>query len=272
MATDRTRRRTWTAAVLVTAILVVLYLSGGIVSGLRGVANLVVAPFDWTVSTIARPIGHLFAGVVNYSDVVSQNQKLRYELGQAQLRANQAWPLERQLQQLTTELHVPYVGALPRVAVQVTAISPTNFSATVDISKGRDSGILVGMPVVGNGGLVGTVISTTPHGATVRLITDTDSSIGVTDGHSAKSIIVTGQGVNSGLRATSVPLNTSVKTGTLLWTDGLQGGLFPPGLPVATVTSLTLTPGAATYDLTLNPSADLRHMTYLDVVQWEPST
>ena len=142
----------------------------------------------------------------------------------------------------------------------------------MDISKGRDSGILVGMPVVGNGGLVGTVISTTPHGATVRLITDTDSSIGVTDGHSAKSIIVTGQGVNSGLRATSVPLNTSVKTGTLLWTDGLQGGLFPPGLPVATVTSLTLTPGAATYDLTLNPSADLRHMTYLDVVQWEPST
>jgi cell shape-determining protein MreC len=41
------------------------------------------------------------------------------------------------------------------VAAQVTTISPTNFAATVEISKGRDSGILVGMPVVANGGLVG---------------------------------------------------------------------------------------------------------------------
>ena len=121
MATDRTRRRTWTIAVAVTALLSVLYFSGGVVLGLRSAANLVVNPFSWTVNAVARPIGHLFAGIVNYSDVVAQNQRLRYQLGQAELRANEGWAIERQLQEITTQLHVPFVGSLPVVAAQVTA-------------------------------------------------------------------------------------------------------------------------------------------------------
>ena len=64
------------------------------------------------------------------------------------------------------------------------------------------------MPVVGaTAGLVGRVISTTPDGATVRLITDTHSAVGVDlriGQHDARRL---GTGVNNGTRcATSVPL------------------------------------------------------------------
>jgi rod shape-determining protein MreC len=78
--------------------------------------------------------------------------------------------------------------------------------------------------------------------------------------------------VNDGLGATSVPLTSAIHTGTVLSTNGLDGGLFPPGLPVASVSKVTLTPGAATYNLSLHPLADLRDLLYLDVVLWEPST
>ena len=272
MATDRTRRRTWTIGATVSILLVVLYLSGGVVSGLRTAANFVTSPFSWSVNEIARPIGHMFAGAINYSDVVSQNQKLRYELGKAELKANEAWSENRQLEQLSTQLDVPFVGSLPTVTAQVTALSPTNFAATVDISKGLDSGVMAGMPVVANGGLVGIVTATTPHGATVRLITDVNSLIGATFGSGKTSIVVSGQGVNNGLGATAVPLTSSVRAGTVLSTNGLDGGLYPPGLPVAKVSKVTLTPGAATYNLSLHPLADLRNLVYLDVVLWEPST
>ena len=77
MATDRSKRRAWTLGVVVVAILTVLALTGGVLTGLRSAANVVVTPFNWTVNEIARPIGHLFAGAINYSDVVAQNQKLR---------------------------------------------------------------------------------------------------------------------------------------------------------------------------------------------------
>ena len=272
MATDRTRRRTWTIGASISVFLVVLYLSGGVVSGLRSAANFVVAPFSWSVNEIARPIGHMLAGAVNYSDVVAQNQKLRYELGRAEFKANEVTAIERQLHELTTQLMVPFVGTLATVAAQVTAVSPTNFAATVDISKGRDSGVLVGMPVVANGGLVGTVVATTPRGSTVRLISDVNSSIGVTFGNGTTSVVVSGQGVNNGLGATSVPLNAAIARGTVLSSDGLAGGLYPPGIPVASVSKVSLTPGAATYDLSLHPLADLRNVVYVDVILWEPST
>jgi len=272
VATDRSRRRAWTLGAIITLVITLLYLTVGVVSGLRSAANLVVAPFSWTINAIARPIGHLFAGAINYSDVVAQNQKLRYELGKAQLRINENWAFDREMQQLTTQLKVPFVGSMPVVTAQVTTISPTNFAATVDISKGRDDGVLVGMPVVANGGLVGMVISTTPRGATVRLITDVNSSIGVTYTGSNNSMIVSGRGVNNGLGASAVSLTTTLRPGTILSTDSQNGGIFPPGLPVAKVLSVSLTPGASTYDITLQPTADLHHLYYVDVVLWEPST
>jgi rod shape-determining protein MreC len=95
--------------------------------------------------------------------------------------------------------------------------------------------------------------------------------VGVTFKKGTTDLIVSGRGLNSGLGATSVPLGTSIAPGTKLSTDGLNGGLYPAGLPVATVQTVTLTPGAATYNLTLEPAADLRHLTYLDVVIWEPN-
>jgi cell shape-determining protein MreC len=66
-------------------------------------------------------------------------------------------------------------------------------------------------------------------------------------------------------------LGTAVAPGTKLSTDGLNGALYPPGLPVASVKTVTLTPGAATYNLTLQPAANLRQLSYLDVVIWEPA-
>jgi rod shape-determining protein MreC len=83
---------------------------------------------------------------------------------------------------------------------------------------------------------------------------------------------VSGRGVNNGLGATAIPLTTSISPGTIMATDGLEGGLYPPGLPVAKVSKVTLTPGAATYNLVLRPTANLRFLSYLDVVLWEPST
>lgn len=272
MATDHFKRRAWTLGVSTMVVVTVLYVTVGVTSGLRSLANVAVTPFSWSINALARPIGHLFAGAINYSDVVAQNERLRYQLGQAQMKANETWALERQLTELTTQLHVPFVGSLPTLAAQVTAFSPTSFAATFDISKGRNDGVMVGMPVVANGGLVGNIISTTPHGATVRLISDVNSAIGVTWVNSTTSLVVTGRGVNNGLDATSVSLTSVLAPGSILMTDGLQGGLYPPGLPVAKVRRVTLTPGAATYNLNLAPTADLRHLFYVDVVVWEPST
>ena len=267
------RRRLAVAGLVVAPLLLgVFQFTGGVTSGLRSTGNVIVSPFAWAIELVARPVGHLSSGALNYSEMVAQNKQLRYQLAQAQLRANESASIDRQLRQLAATLDVPYVNDLPTITAQVNEQSPTNFIASIGISKGTQEGVLVGMPVVGNGGLIGRVVATTLHGATIQLLTDAASSIGCTFGDGTLNAIVSGRGLNHALSVTAIPLKATLTPGTVFATNGLQGGLFPAGLPVAKVSGVTLTPGATTYDLKLKPVADLRNLSYVTVIAWEPGT
>lgn len=272
MAIVKRRRRAVAGLVAATIMLGVFQFTGGVACGLRSTGNVIVSPFAWTINLIARPVGHLSSGALNYSELVAQNKQLRYQLGQAQLRANESEATNRQLRELSATLDVSYVNSLPTITAQVNEQSPTNFIASIGISKGTNEGVLVGMPVVGNGGLVGRVVATTLHGATIQLLTDAASSVGCTFGDGTVNAIVSGRGLNHALSVTAVSLKATLTPGTIFATNGLQGGLFPVGLPVAKVTAVTLTPGATTYDLKLKPVAELQNLSYVTVIAWEPGT
>jgi len=271
VAISRARRRSITLTALAVLAAYSLYQAGGVVSGIKGVTGGILKPFSWTVNEIAQPIGHLFAGVVNYSDVVSQNQQLRTALGQATMQADQNAAAAQTLAQLEALLHLPFVGTTPTQVAQVVSVSPTNFAATITISKGAANGILVGMPVVANGGLVGSVISTTSSAATVRLVTDPNSSVAVTFGSQQVTALLAGRGVNEGLSVSNIPVTDPLSVGQVLVTSAQSGGIVPSGIPVAKVTSLSVTPGSSTYQAVVAPLADLGHLAFVDVLLWEPS-
>jgi rod shape-determining protein MreC len=106
----------------------------------------------------------------------------------------------------------------------------------------------------------------------VLLITDQTSTVGVTFANGGQPALVLGRGVNDPLAASAVQISSPLRPGAVFATDGLAGGLFPAGLPVATVRTITLTPGTSTYELTLRPASDLIHLSYVDVLLWEPAT
>jgi rod shape-determining protein MreC len=260
------------SGIIGTLIIVTIYVSGGVVAGAKSAAHAVVYPFSWAANFVARPVGHVFAGMIDYSDVESQNQHLRYLLGQETLRADENSLAAQQLSEIDKVLHLPFASSLGMVMAQVTVESPTNFSATVTIDKGQNDGVMDGMPVVADGGLAGRIIATTPHSSTVRLLTDTGSVVGATFANGATSVLVSGEGLNNPLNVSSIPVTSPISVGNLVSTDGLQGGLFPPGLPVGRVTKLLVNPGASTYSVSLAPTANLNTLAYVDVVLWEPST
>ncbi len=272
MASDRSRRRLVVTGVVATLIVVTVYLAGGVVAGVKGAARAVVFPFAWATDFVARPVGHMVAGMVDYSDLVAQNHQLREELGQATLRADENAAAAAQLRLMGQALHVPWVGSLGTLVAQVTTDSPTNFAATVTIDKGSDEGVMDGMPVVADGGLVGRVIAVSWHTCTVRLLSDTGSVVEATFGDGATSVLISGEGLNNPLNVSGIPETAPLGVGSLLSTDGLQGGLFPPGLPVGRVTKLLVSPGSSTYAVSLKPTANLNDLSYVDVVLWEPST
>ena len=274
----RSRRPRTTFLILVLAAVTIITLDarGGfhvVTSGVRSVASDAFSPVRSGVNAVVEPIGSFLAGSVHYGAVREQNQKLQAEIDQLKMQNAAGADQAAALKQLTALLHLPYLANLQTVPAEVTNFGTSDFAATIDIDVGRADGVQLDMPVVGNGGLVGQVVEVSHHTATVRLITDGQSSVGVRYGPPPGSLaVLDGAGAGKPLNADLVPSNTPLTVGEVFTTSGLQGALFPPDIPVARVVGSHTGASAAQESVTLQPLADLTHLRYVTVVLWGASS
>lgn len=278
-AARRSRRTLTILLVLVLVSITVISLdeSGrthGLTSGVKSLATDAFSPVRSGVDAVLRPVGDLFAGAVNYGSLQQENQKLRAEIGALRQQAAEA-PFQsrqqRQLQQLLHEAQLPTVASLSTVPAQTIAKSPSDFTATITIDKGRSQGVAVTDPVIGGGGLVGKVVQASHDTATVLLITAGQSEVGVTFGNPPQYAVAAGQGEGKLLSGEYISPDTPVHVGEEMYTNGLAGAAYPKGIPVAQVTSARTLPGAAEKTVRMRPLADLSTLAYVLVVQWSPS-
>jgi rod shape-determining protein MreC len=280
VARPRRSRRTLTTfvvLVLLSVTIITLDETGKaqvLFSGAKTAASDVYSPLRSGVNGVLDPIGRFFAGAVNYGSLQQENQKLQAEIEtlEHQGAANRA--ASQQLTSLERLLRVeklPALAGITSVLAEVTAQTISNFVATVTIDKGRDTGVTIGEPVLGPGGLAGQVVDATRTAATVRLVTDARSKVGVTYGHQ-QDATVAGQGARRDLDVQYVPTSTSISKGEHLVTSGLQGAAYPAGIPVATVTSERIVAGAPDRQVRATPIVDVSGLTYVDVLLWSGSS
>lgn len=264
-----------TLLVLVLASLTLVTISykshnGGIGSifqnSLKGITN----PIRSTADSVIRPVGDVFSGAFDYGNLKQENAKLKNEVQTLKNRDVLARKYQSEVQHLTKLINIPFAQGMNSVAATVDNYSPTNTQLTIDLEKGSAQGIRVGEPVVSSLGLVGQVKSVTKNSSTVLLIADPTSSIGVEFGKSRTDALVVGNGSFSKLNVELVNPGTTLRSGETMYTSGLQGGIFPPNIPVGTVSSHTYLPGALQEHVTLTPLADLAHLQYVKVLDWLP--
>ena len=273
----RSRRPRTTLLLLVLASITIITLDArsgfhSITSGVKSVASDAFAPIRTGVNDVIDPIGSFLAGSVHYGAVTEQNQKLQAEIGQLKMEAAEQADTVQAMKQLSAVLNLPFLPNLQTVPAEVTDYGTSDFAATIDISVGRDDGVQLNMPVVGEGGLVGQVVQANHHTATVRLITDGQSAVGVRYGANGALAVLNGQGAGKPLDADLVPPNTPLTNGEQFVTSGLQGAIYPPGIPVASVVSERSGIASSQETVALQPLADLEHLRYVSVVLWGPGT
>jgi rod shape-determining protein MreC len=255
------------------ALLTLDFRDSQIVQSMRSTAGTIFSPLRGAAETVSEPFTNAWNGVTDYGDLKSENERLREELaeleGEEVLNADAA----EQLEELLALENLEWVGAIPTTAARVLSGSPSNFSHTLDISKGSDDGIKVGMPVVNGAGLVGRVVLVTGGRSTVQLITDPDFAVGIKLLPSQVTGTARGQGrgedliVDSNLESDSEDLP---KPGTSLTTSGLELSLFPDSIPVGKVRSVEESGGGLTLDLIVRPMADTERLAFVRVLLWEP--
>lgn len=116
--------------------------------------------------------------------------------------------------------------------------------------------------IVSSEGLVGVVDSTAKDHATVRTIFDASLAVPVTIPGSSLAALVRGQGES--LSIDFVPEEFLLNAGQVLYTSG-AGGLFPPGIAVARINSVTTVPGELFVKVSAKPVAHWQRDNWLAV-------
>lgn len=144
----------------------------------------------------------------------------------------------------------PVAGSQP-LAARVLADTQTPYAESVLIDVGRSKGVQAGQAVMVPEGVVGRVVEVSRDTARVLLITDYNSRIPVKMMDTDEIGILHG-GSEISFELTFSRAEPEFIDGALLYTSG-AGGIFEPGLPVATVVK---TP----HGIRIEPKVDLRKL------------
>ena len=269
----RTERPRSTLALLVLASVTLVTLDArdqgtAVLDGVRDGVRDALVPVQSAADRILAPVGDVVGGVASYGDLEAENERLRAQLDEARGRAAAGADAVREREQLLAQAGL--ASAVPTVAARVVADAASNFDLTVEVDRGRAAGVGTGMPVVTAAGLVGRVVEVSERRATVRLVTDPQSDVGVRLASSGDLALVKGRGAGRSFAVDLVGPQVPVTPGEVLVTSGLQTAAYPPGLVVATVRSAELRTGALQQDVVADPVADLSRLAFVRVLQWAP--
>ena len=141
------------------------------------------------------------------------------------------------------------------------------YSRKLFINRGASHGVLAGAPVINEAGVLGQVTEVYPLSAVVTLLTDRDAAIPVLNTRSRqRGAAFGGAEGGSAMELRFMAGNADVQVGDKLSTSGVDG-VYPPGLPVATVSRVDRRSDAGFARILLTPMAGMdgvRHLLVLD--------
>ena len=145
------------------------------------------------------------------------------------------------------------------------------YSRKLFIDRGQTQGVALGAPVVNDVGVLGQVTRLYPLTSEVTLLVDKDAAIPVLNTRTQqRSAAFGGVALASGgaMELRFLSGNADVKPGDTLVTSGLDG-VYPPGLPVARVSSVERRAESGFARILLEPAAradSVRHVLVLEPV------
>lgn len=240
----------------------------GVLESVRSTARDAFAPVQTAADKVFSPVGDFFGGITRYGHLKAENARLRRQLADARGAGLAASDAVRERQDLLKLQQLSFATDIQTVPARVVATSPSNFELTVQIDRGTGAGLAKGMPVVSGAGLVGKLVEVSQERATVLLMTDPSFNVGIRFSGTGDVGVARGQGASQPLPVDLIDIGVKVVPHEVVVTSGLQGSVFPPGIPVGTVRTAKKPPGALQQDILIDPVADLRRIEFVKVLLW----
>ncbi|MGH2905999.1 MAG: rod shape-determining protein MreC [Solirubrobacterales bacterium] len=279
----RRRRATAVGLVALSFVLLTAYFNeaaGGALHSIQRGAMEVLSPLQSLASGAIKPARDAVNWVGDSVHAKGENDDLKRQLTDARIqeaRLEQAATENQQLRNLVkfNETDAFPAGRTP-ISARVIVRSPTEWYGRVTINKGSSSGVHVNQPVIADGALAGRVTSVSPHAAQVTLLTDSTSGVAATvSGKNILGIVKTGAGGQAGaddLQLTYIRQRGTIRVGNMVVTSGtvvdpsLVKSLFPPGIPIGSVSKVDLEERQLYNRVHIKPFVDMHDIQIVEVL------
>ena len=224
----------FTLYALVSLVVMVLDQRGGWLNQARYLLQAAAYPLQLAVSSPSAALTWIREGMQTRDALRAENARLRVRQSALSLRTLNYEALARENAQLRG-----LARGLPPIAqrwlvAEIVNTELTTLRQRMLINRGTTNGVVAGLSVLDDSGLLGQTIHVGPWSAEVILVTDPEHAVPVQIERTGLRTIAVGAGNEGTLALPYLPANADVKPGDRLITSGL-GGVFPAGYPVARV-------------------------------------
>ncbi|MFO7778861.1 MAG: rod shape-determining protein MreC [Nitriliruptoraceae bacterium] len=266
---QRRRARLLLALLIATAVALVTidFRSGedGGLDRLRATTTAVLRPIQDGVGVLVRPFSEGAAAVGDLFAIRSDNRELRARVATLEERRRVFDDLERENAELRALLAIADRTELDTVAARVVALAPSNFEWTITIDVGSDDGVERGMPVIDGDGLVGRVIQVTGEASRVLLAIDPSFSAAARSARNGEVGVLDGRGGDP-MDLRLLDPAAVVEVGDAVTTSSYQGGVFPAGIPIGTVSQVGEDGSSLFREVQVNPYVDFTRLQHVLIV------
>ena len=249
---------------LIVGGVLVLAFGGYLGSASRGLGGSLVSVQTW-IATRYSAIQDFLAAPRDISTLRQRNAELEAEVSRLQGQV-----IELQQKVGETEILaalVDFSRANPESTYKGAAVvgrDPSPFLHYIIINRGSNDGILRGMPVVTNQGLIGRIHAVIADAARVQLITDPASAVNVRLQNANTDAVLIGS-ITGDLSLDLISQDVTVEAGDVVLTSGLGGG-YPPDLIIGQVLNIRKRDYELFQQATIQPAVDFARLEIVLVI------
>ncbi|MGN1268060.1 MAG: rod shape-determining protein MreC [Candidatus Aphodocola sp.] len=222
--------------------------------------------------TPIRNFSTMISDFFSLKDVLEENKILKSNVEKIESLEAENIELKQEIDKMKEELNLEHILS-DYDYLNATVVSRNSFYwyNTLTIDKGSHNGIKEGMVVINSTGLIGKIENVSTFSSDVKLITTNDTnnkiSVTITNGDNKLTGLINAYDFNDGyLKVEGISNTATVNVGDFVYTSGL-GGVFPSGILIGTVDSIT----TDVYDLSkiinVKPSADFDDINYVTILK-----
>ena len=224
----------------------------------------VCSPLQKASTLVIKTIQGTFHRYVFLVNLEKENRMLKQKVAELQGESHQMKEMQLANERLKQLLQFREKNSPPMIGAEVIGQDPSSWFKSVTVDKGERDGVKKGMAVISPAGVIGQILKTAPHYATVLLITDYNSAVDSIVQRTRAKAIVEGKGENR-CQLKYLLRTEEVAVGDAVVTSGL-GGNFPKGLMVGEVKKVDKKGHGVFQFAELVPSVDMTRLEEVFVI------